>query len=69
MDKEKYGKKLKRGKVGLALIAPYLILTIVFWCIPFVWSFILAMQKWNMMSPAKFIGLKNFIKIFSDKLF
>ncbi|MBW8002961.1 MAG: sugar ABC transporter permease [Planctomycetes bacterium] len=69
MDKAKSGKKLKGGKVGLALITPYLILTIVFWCIPFAWSFILAMQKWNMMSPAKYVGLKNFIKIFSDKLF
>ena len=63
------GKKLKIGTAGLALITPYLILTIVFWCIPFVWSFILALQKWNMMSPAKFVGLNNFIKIFSDKLF
>jgi len=70
MNKVISGKKSKIGsKVGLVLIAPYLVLSIVFWCIPFVWSFILALQKWNMLSPAKFVGLNNFIKIFSDKLF
>ncbi len=69
MKKLRSGRKQIRGIVGLALVAPYLILTIIFWCIPFVWSFILALQKWNMMSPAKFIGFKNFINIFSDKLF
>jgi len=70
MNKVISGKKSRIGSTaGLLLIAPYLVLTIVFWCIPFVWSFILALQKWNMMSPAKFVGLNNFIKIFSDKLF
>ena len=69
MNEAKSYRKLKGNKVGLALISPYLFLTIIFWCIPFVWSFVLALQKWNMMSPAEFVGLKNFIKIFSDKLF
>ena len=72
MENVKLGKKpkkRKKSKIGLILISPYLILTIVFWCIPFVWSFILALQKWNMMSPAKFVWLKNFTKIFSDELF
>ncbi len=71
MEIAKLGKrsKRKRNKIGLVLLTPYLVLTMVFWCIPFVWSFILSLQKWNMMSSAKFIGLENFKKIFSDKLF
>ncbi len=63
------GRRYKKGFIGLALFSPYLILAIIFWCIPFVWSFVLSVQKWNMMSPPSFVGARNFISIFSDKLF
>ncbi len=69
MYKKKSAGKFKKSMVGLTLISPYLVLSIIFWCIPFVWSFVLSLQKWNMMSPPKFVGLKNFISLFTDKLF
>jgi len=62
-------KKLKKESTGWILISPYLFLTILFWLIPGVWSLILTFEKWNMMSPPKFVGLNNFINIFSDRLF
>ena len=69
MGKVKIVKRQKWSRAGVVLIAPYMVLTILFWCIPFLWAFILAFQEWNMMSPAQFFGFNNFINIFSDKLF
>jgi len=62
-------KKLKKESTGWLLVSPYLFFALLFWCIPGVWSFILTFEKWNMMSPPKFVGFNNFINIFSDKLF
>ena len=62
-------KELKKSSAGWLLLSPYLIFTIMFWCIPFIWSIILTLQKWNMMSPPQFVGLKNFIDIFSEQRF
>ncbi|MCD6120879.1 MAG: sugar ABC transporter permease [Spirochaetales bacterium] len=62
-------KKLKKKSTGWVLVSPYLFFALLFWCIPGVWSFILTFEKWNMMSPPKFVGFDNFINIFSDKLF
>ncbi|KRM82512.1 carbohydrate ABC transporter permease [Liquorilactobacillus vini] len=53
--------KRYNNKLGWAFISPYIIFTIIFFLIPLVWSFWLALTNWNLISPSiKFIGLNNF---------
>lgn len=63
-------EKVKRSKStlgGWLLSAPYLIYTIVFFLIPLIWAFWISMMDWNLMSDnKKFVGLNNFIRLFSD---
>lgn len=61
-------KKTKRKNlVGWFLNAPYLIYSFIFFLIPLIWAVWLSMMDWNLMSKnKKFVGLDNFIKLFSD---
>jgi len=54
---------------GWSISSVYLIYTAIFWGYPFVWLFILALSKWNFLSPRRFVWFNNFIKLFSDELF
>lgn len=47
----------------------YLVYTAIFWGCPFVWLIILALSKWNFLTPRRFIWFDNFIKLFQDELF
>lgn len=52
----------KNNKLGWLFTSPYLIFTLIFFLLPLLWSFWLALTDWNMISPdINFIGLKNFI--------
>lgn len=61
-------KKTKRKNlVGWFLNAPYLIYSFIFFLIPLIWAAWLSLMDWNLMSKnKKFVGLDNFIKLFSD---
>lgn len=59
----------RRNVVGYIFIAPF-ILGFLFWfLIPALTSIWLVFQDWNMIRPPEFVGLDNFKKIASDKLF
>ena len=59
----------RRNVVGYIFIAPF-ILGFLFWfLIPALTSVWLVFQDWNMIRPPEFVGLDNFKKIASDKLF
>lgn len=49
-------------------LAPSLIGLLIFTIIPIVASFFLAFTNWNLLSPPKFVGVQNFIDMFSDPL-
>lgn len=52
----------KNTKLGWFFTSPYLIFTLIFFLLPLLWSFWLAMTSWNMISPnVEFVGLKNFV--------
>lgn len=56
--------------VGYVFILPFIIGLLVFTVIPFFTSLYLAFTEYNILSPAKWVGLKNFHKMFfEDKLF
>ncbi len=54
---------------GWLLSLPYWMYAAVFWGYPFIWLFILSMSRWNFIKPRRFIGLKNFVKLFHSPLF
>jgi multiple sugar transport system permease protein len=59
----------RRNVVGYIFIAPF-ILGFLFWfLIPALTSLWLVFQKWNMIAPPKFVGLDNFGKLLTDRLF
>lgn len=63
--------KLKRhnsnNAKGWLLNAPYLIYTLLLFLIPLGWAIWLSAMNWNLMSKHKqFVGIKNFLKMFSD---
>lgn len=58
----------KRGIIGWLLNAPYLVYSLIFFLIPLIWAAWLSVMDWNLMSKDKtFVGLNNFISLFSDK--
>jgi multiple sugar transport system permease protein len=53
----------------LILIFPWLATLIVFWAFPVVYSLILSLTDYSIFGQTKFIGLVNYLKLFSDPSF
>jgi multiple sugar transport system permease protein len=64
-------KKSSRRKrlLPYLLVSPYLIFVIVFVVFPVLFCFFLTFNKWNIISPMKFIGTDNYSRLFHDRLF
>ena len=52
---------------GYLFAAPFIIGFFLFTAYPMGYALWLAFQKWDLISPPQFIGLTNFIKMFSDE--
>lgn len=61
--------KLRREMVGIELLMPGLIIFLLFSWIPIIKTFIMSMQKITSMHSAEFIGMENFLTIFTDLKF
>ena len=59
----------KKQRVGFVLVSPYIIHFLAFVVFPIIFSFILIFHRWDIISPMKFIGIDNIIKLFHDDLF
>ena len=68
---ERYNRltlKQRRTIMGYVFIMPF-ILGFIFWfLIPALVAANLTFQKWNLISPPKYVGFDNFEKMFSDPL-
>ena len=63
-------KEIKKNKSCYAMLAPFMILFIVFTVVPVVMSLPLGFTDFNMVEKPKFVGLSNFkALLFSDKTF
>ncbi len=51
------------------LIAPIIILSIVFFLFPVLYSFILSFYDWNLLNIPLFVGLRNFVELFNSEYF
>jgi multiple sugar transport system permease protein len=61
--------RVRRTITGYFFIAPF-ILGVLFWVVyPALMAAWLTFQSWNLITPAKFVGLENFKTMVNDKLF
>ena len=51
------------------MVSPYLLHLLVFVAFPVIFSFILMFHRWNIISSMEFVGLRNFVVLFQDRLF
>ncbi len=54
---------------GLLYIAPAMALVIVFFILPVLFTFWMSLHKWPLLGTPRFIGLGNYIRMFSDTRF
>lgn len=63
-------KKAKRSKMCYAFLAPYALLFAVFYVFPVISSIFLSFTYYNILEPARFIGLDNYLNlILQDDVF
>ena len=56
--------------MGLAYLSPYIIGLLLFTAVPFLASFVLSFTDYSLMSAPHFVGLKNYIRLFThDRTF
>ncbi len=51
------------------LVSPYIIHFFVFVAFPVIFSIVLTFHKWNIISPMKFTGFDNYVRLFNDPIF
>ena len=59
--------KIKRKIEPYLFIAPHYLVFIVFFAIPAIMALYVSFCKWDFVSAPKFIGLKNYITLLTDK--
>lgn len=63
-------KKLKnRENSGLVFISPFFLVFAVFGLYPVIYTIYLSFYKWDGLAPSVFIGIKNFHRLLTDKVF
>ncbi len=60
---------MRNTLVGMTFILPNFIGFCLFTLVPVIFSFILSLMKWDGFNEMKFVGFKNFVKIFKDSKF
>ena len=61
--------KRKIDKAGYIFVLPYIIHFGVFVAFPLVFSFLLVFHRWDIISPMKWVGFNNFVRLSKDLLF
>lgn len=56
-------------KPGFLLSIPYIVHLTIFFVYPVAFSLIIVFHRWDVVTPMEFVGIKNFIRIFSDEVF
>jgi multiple sugar transport system permease protein len=58
----------RRTIIGYIFIAPFILGFILWFLVPALVSANLTFQKWNLISPARYVGLENIKKLFTDPI-
>lgn len=68
--RRKPARRMTENLVGYLFVGPWLLCFLAFTAVPFLASFALSFTEYNMLSNPVFIGLDNYVKLFTqDKLF
>ena len=62
-------KGFKNRILPYLMVSPYLLHLTLFIVFPVVFSLVLTLHKWNIISSMEFAGFDNFIRLFHDRLF
>ena len=69
-NKRSYNSGLtKKSVLPYLLVAPYILFLIVFVLFPVFFCFYLTFHSWNIISPMKFNGVNNYVRLFMDRMF
>lgn len=60
------GLALGESLWGFFFATPFIVGFLVFIAFPMAYSLLLSFYKWDLLTPAKFVGLSNILKMFSD---
>lgn len=63
------GVKRRETRTGFLFISPVLIHYTIFFWVPLVFVVVVSFTEWDMFNPLKFVGLKNYVKLFADPYF
>jgi ABC-type sugar transport system permease subunit len=55
--------------MGYWFVLPYIVFFLAFVAYPLIFSFVLLFNRWNIVTPMEWVGLKNFSRLFNDPLF
>ena len=63
------GIERKKARMGLLFTMPWIIGLLLFYAYPLISSIYYSMTTYSVLSPGKFVGLKNYTRLFKDALF
>jgi multiple sugar transport system permease protein len=58
--------QLREWLAGYLFASPFIVGFLVFTAFPMIYSIWLAFQRWDLLTPPKFVGLQNFVKMVHD---
>jgi multiple sugar transport system permease protein len=59
----------KRDRGAYRLVLPYVIFFCAFVAYPLIFSLILVVHRWNIVTPMEWVGARNFVRLIHDPLF
>ncbi len=62
-------KRGKAGRTGYYFVLPFLLLLVLFKIYPLLYTFLISLMKWDLLSPKQFLGLKNYQRLVADEVF
>jgi multiple sugar transport system permease protein len=65
----KFAVIIKKKILPYLLVSPYIIHFMIFVAFPVIFSIVLTLNHWNIISPMKFIGIGNYVRLFHDTIF
>lgn len=65
----RWRQAIRKNLPGYLFAAPWLIGFFVFTLGPFLASIVLSLQQWDMLTPMRYVGLRNFERMLQDNLF
>jgi len=59
----------RSDRMGYWFVLPYIVFFLTFVAYPLIFSFVLLFNRWNIVTPMEWVGLKNFSRLLNDPLF